>query len=58
MSCAWLDRDETPERVSIPYPLRGRTDLLILWPQGGRERRFAIECKVLHRDWRKLSLKV
>ena len=29
---------------------RGRVDLLILWPQGGRTRRFAIECKVLHKN--------
>ena len=25
---------------------RGRTDLLIRWPQGGRTRRFVVECKV------------
>ena len=28
---------------------RGRTDLLIVWPQGGRERRFVVECKVLRK---------
>ena len=28
----------------------GRTDLLIRWPHGGRERRFVVECKLLHRD--------
>ncbi len=28
----------------------GRTDLLIVWPQGGRERRFVVECKVLRKD--------
>ena len=28
----------------------GRTDLLIRWPQDGRERRFVVECKLLHRD--------
>ena len=28
----------------------GRTDLLIRWPQNGRERRFVVECKLLHRD--------
>ena len=25
---------------------RGRVDLLILWPQGGRVQRFVVECKV------------
>ena len=25
-------------------------DLLILWPQAGRTRRFVVECKVLHMD--------
>ena len=29
---------------------RGRTDLLIVWPQGGRERRFVVECKVQRKD--------
>ena len=29
---------------------RGRTDLLILWPQGERVRRFVVECKVLHKS--------
>ena len=28
---------------------RGRVDLLILWPQGERRRKFAIECKLLHK---------
>ena len=28
---------------------RGRTDLLITWPQGPRHRRFVVECKVLRR---------
>ena len=28
---------------------RGRTDLLITWPQGPRQRRFVVECKVLRR---------
>ena len=38
-------------RLEREYALgRGRTDLLILWPQGGRTRRFVIECKVLHKD--------
>ena len=27
-----------------------RTDLLIRWPQGGSERRFVVECKLLHRN--------
>ena len=35
-------------RLEREYALgRGRTDLLIVWPQGGRERRFVVECKVL-----------
>lgn len=34
-------------RVEREYALgRGRVDLLILWPQGGRVRRFVVECKV------------
>ena len=34
-------------RIEQEYALgRGRTDLLIVWPQGGRERRFVVECKV------------
>ncbi|MDE0447251.1 MAG: ATP-binding protein [Spirochaetaceae bacterium] len=38
-------------RIEREYALgRGRTDLLIVWPQGGRERRFVVECKVLHKD--------
>ena len=38
-------------RLEREYALgRGRVDLLILWPQGGRTRRFVIECKVLHKD--------
>ena len=28
----------------------GRTDLLIVWPQAGRERRFVVESKVLRKD--------
>ena len=28
---------------------RGRVDLLIVWPQGGRQRRFVVECKVVHK---------
>ena len=38
-------------RIEREYGLgRGRTDLLIVWPQGGRERRFVVECKLLHRS--------
>ena len=38
-------------RIEREYALgSGRVDLLILWPQGGRTRRFVIECKVLHKD--------
>ncbi len=34
-------------RIEREYALgRGRVDLLILWPQGGRTRRFVVECKV------------
>ena len=36
-------------RIEREYGLgRGRTDLLIIWPQGERVRRFVVECKVLH----------
>ena len=36
-------------RIEREYGLgRGRTDLLIIWPQGERMRRFVVECKVLH----------
>ena len=36
-------------RIEREYGLgRGRTDLLIVWPESGRTRRFVIECKVLH----------
>ena len=38
-------------RIEREYALgRGRVDLLILWPQGGRIRKFVVECKVLHKD--------
>ena len=38
-------------RIEREYALgRGRTDLLIVWPQGGRERRYVVECKVRHGD--------
>ena len=34
-------------RIEREYALgRGRVDLLILWPHGGRVRRFVVECKV------------
>ena len=34
-------------RIEREYALgRGRTDLLIVWPQGRRERRFVVVCKV------------
>ena len=37
-------------RIEREYALgRGRTDLLIVWSQGGRERRFVVECKVLRK---------
>ena len=35
-------------RIEREYALgRGRVDLLIVWPHGGRTRRFVVECKVL-----------
>ena len=38
-------------RIEREYALgRGRTDLLIVWPQGGRERRYVVECKALRKD--------
>ena len=38
-------------RIEREYALgRGRTDLLIVWPQGGREHRFVVECTVLRKD--------
>ena len=38
-------------RIEREYALgRGRTDLLIVWPQGARERRWVVECKVRHGD--------
>ena len=37
-------------RIEHEYGLgRGRTDLLILWPQGELTRKFVVECKVLHK---------
>ena len=38
-------------RIEREYGLgRGRTDLLIVWPQGEATRKFVVECKVLHRS--------
>ena len=38
-------------RIEREYGLGlGRTDLLILWPQEGRTRKFVVECKVLRRS--------
>ena len=37
-------------RIEREYGLgRGRTDLLIVWPQGERTRKFVIECKILRK---------
>ena len=37
-------------RIEREYGLgRRRTDLLVFWPQGGRLRKFVVECKVVHR---------
>ena len=37
-------------RIEREYALgRGRTDLLIVWLQGGREHRFVVECKVVRK---------
>ena len=38
-------------RIEREYGLgRGRTDLLLVWPQGDRMRRFVVECKILHKS--------
>ena len=38
-------------RIEREYALgSGRVDLLIVWPQADRTRRFVVECKVLHKD--------
>ena len=38
-------------RIEREYGLgRMRTDLLIVWPQGERTRRFVVECKLLHKS--------
>ena len=38
-------------RIEREYGLgRGRTDLLIAWPQGEQTRLFVVECKVLHKS--------
>ena len=47
---ARLDNDGDG-RLEREYALgRGRVDLLILWPQEGRERRIVVECKVRRGD--------
>ena len=36
-------------RIEREYGMgRGRTDLLVVWPQGERTRRYVVECKVRH----------
>ena len=51
----WVQRFEQyheagPQLLLQAHALgRGRTDLLIVWSQGGRERRFVVECKVLRK---------
>ena len=38
-------------RIEREYGLgRGRTDLLIVWPQGEQTRKVVIECKILHKS--------
>ena len=38
-------------RIEREYGLgRGRTDLLIMWPQGVQTRKVVIECKILHKS--------
>ena len=38
-------------RIEREYGLgRMRTDLLLVWPQGGQKRRFVVECKLLHKS--------
>ena len=38
-------------RIEREYGLgRGRTDLLLLWPQGSRVQRFVVECKAPRRS--------
>ena len=38
-------------RIEREYGLgRRRTDLLVVWPQGQRNRRFVVECKILHKS--------
>ena len=38
-------------RIEREYALgQGRIDLLIVWPQGGRQRRWVVECKVRRGD--------
>ena len=38
-------------RIEREYGLgRGRTDLLIIWPQGDQMRKVVVECKILHKS--------
>ena len=38
-------------RIEREYGLgRGRTDLLIVWPQGDQTHKFVVECKLLHKS--------
>ena len=38
-------------RIEREYGLgRGRTDLLLVWPQGAQTRKVVIECKILHKS--------
>ena len=38
-------------RIEREYGLgRGRTDLLIVWPQGEQTRKIVVECKILHKS--------
>ena len=38
-------------RIEREYGLgRGRTDLLIVWPQGDQTHKVVVECKILHKS--------
>ena len=48
---AFLQRIVNGGRIEREYGLgRGRIDLLIIWPQGGRARKVVIECKILRKS--------